>query len=399
MAWVEQSGDNTWRVRYRRADNTIGSINGFVDYDSAKDQADDIESDQRRGQWRDPAAGKTTLGEFLDTHEWLDAQDIDSRTEDNYRSIIKNHVRDRWGDTALEDITNLKVQSWKKKLRAQSLARVTVDGIVKVLSMILSDAADEKLITANPIRTTRRGRRRRSERRKEKIWAQSDVILRLADRIATLYGAIGALLVITAAWTGARWGELTGLQRHNLHLFDDDTGYIVIDPDTGSLHESAGGKLWLGPPKTDESARTISMPPFLVRLLRAHLTTHDHPHVFTTPDGALHRRSNFSRRAMRPAADGTLHRNTPILKLAAIALGLTFHGLRHSHKTWMIEDAIPEIAQALRLGHIMEDRVRETYSHVAATVEARLLQHLQDRWDKAVLNSANEFDSAWRVAA
>ena len=265
--------------------------------------------------------------------------------------------------------------------------------------MILSDAADEKLITANPICTTRRGRRRRSERRKEKIWAQSDIVLRLADSIATIYGAIGAVLIVTAAWTGARWGELTGLQRHNVHLFDDDTGYIVIDPDIGSLHESAAGKLWLGPPKTDESARIISLPPFLVRLLRALLTSHNHPHVFTTPDGALHRRSNFSRRAMRPAADGTLHIKNPIVKLAAIAVGLTFHGRRHSHKTWMIEDAIPEIAQALRLGHIMEDRVRETYSHIATTVEARLLQHLQNRWDKAVLNSTNEFDTDWRAVA
>ncbi|AHH94520.1 hypothetical protein [Kutzneria albida] len=47
----------------------------------------------------------------------------------------------------------------------------------------------------------------------------------------------------------------------------------------------------------------------------------------------------------------------------------------------------------------MEDKVRQTYSHVAAAVEARLLQCLQDRWDKAVLNSTGEFDTAWRKAA
>ncbi|WP_067798247.1 hypothetical protein [Actinomadura formosensis] len=31
--------------------------------------------------------------------------------------------------------------------------------------------------------------------------------------------------------------------------------------------------------------------------------------------------------------------------------GLTPHGLRHSHKTWMLEDAIPEVLQAEQLGH------------------------------------------------
>ncbi|MCE7010046.1 hypothetical protein LWC34_45655 [Kibdelosporangium philippinense] len=67
---------------------------------------------------------------------------------------------------------------------------------------------------------------------------------------------------MTAAWTGARWGELTGLQRINTHL---DDGTIVIDPDIGALHE-INGHLELGPPKTAESARTITLPPFLIDL-------------------------------------------------------------------------------------------------------------------------------------
>jgi len=74
--------------------------------------------------------------------------------------------------------------------------------------------------------------------------------------------------------------------------------------------------------------------------------------------------------------------------------GLTFHGLRHSHKTWMIADGVPEVAQSLRLGHILGDRIQETYSHVAAEVEHRLLEALSDRWDKAVADSPDQ--PAWR---
>jgi integrase len=66
--------------------------------------------------------------------------------------------------------------------------------------------------------------------------------------------------MITAAWTGARWGELAGLRRHNTHLGD---AAIVIDRHSGALHE-VNGRLELGQPKTDESARTITLPPFLV---------------------------------------------------------------------------------------------------------------------------------------
>ena len=50
------------------------------------------------------------------------------------------------------------------------------------------------------------------------------------------------------------------------------TRIIVVDPDIGALHE-VDGKLELGPPKTAKSARTITLPPFLIDLLRAHLDT------------------------------------------------------------------------------------------------------------------------------
>jgi integrase len=267
-----------------------------------------------------------------------------------------------------------------------------VSGIIKLLSLLLADAAEERLIPANPIRGRRRGRHRPT-RRPERIWVTPEQALALADNAARLPAAGPgiAVLIVTAAWTGARWGELTGLQRINTHL---DDGVIVIDPDIGALHESSRG-LHLGPPKTAESARTIALPGFLVDLLRAHLTSHNHPHVFVSPDGGLHRRSNFGRRAIRPAADGNLTRPRPEVRLQPVKPGLTFHGLRHSHNTWMIADQVPEIARSRRLGHVLGDKIQQTYSHVAAEVEVRLLAGLEDRWRKAIANSTDE--PTWRT--
>lgn len=398
MAWVEQTGEHSWRVRFRRADNTIGDLTGFPTEQDANNYALDLESDQRKGTWLDPTAGRLTINEFVP--DWLDAIDVDIRTDDNYRSLLRNHIQPRWGTTALADISNLKVQAWKKDLRAVGLAKVTVDGIVKLLSLLLSDAVDERLIGANPIRgVRRRGRRRHEARTPEKVWAEPDELLAVADNMAAYYGPCGAVLLTTAGWTGARWGELTGLQRTHLRLFDDDTGFFDIDPDIGALHEEGKGRQWLGPPKTPESARRVHLVPFNVRLLRAYLDTHDHPMVFPGPDGSWHRRSNFARRAMRPSADGTLPRAHTRVRLQPAKPGLTFHGTRHGHKTWMIADGIPDAAQDLRLGHLMPDKVRKTYSHVAASVEARLLECLQDRWEKAVLNASHRLDTTWRDTA
>ncbi|MDT4963319.1 MAG: hypothetical protein QOF87_2966, partial [Pseudonocardiales bacterium] len=92
------------------------------------------------------------------------------------------------------------------------------------------------------------------------------------------------------------------------------------------------------------------------------------------------RRSNVYRRALRPAADGNLHIANPRVRAVPIRPGLTFHGLRHSHKTWLIDDGMPEIAQARRLGHHLPNRVVETHSHVAADLNQRLLDGLERRW-------------------
>jgi integrase len=81
---------------------------------------------------------------------------------------------------------------------------------------------------------------------------------------------IDELMVITAAYTGMRWGELSGLDRDNVDL---DKGVIYVHPEVGALHE-VGGKLFLGPPKTADSVREIDLPPFLTDRIRRSLATH-----------------------------------------------------------------------------------------------------------------------------
>jgi hypothetical protein len=87
------------------------------------------------------------------------------------------------------------------------------------------------------------------------------------------------------------------------------------------------------------------LPPFLVRLLRQHLETHPYEFVFTNACGSWLWRSTFDRRVSRPAIDGV---RKPGVRVYPVCPGLTFHGLRHSHKTWLIAGGAPEIAQARR---------------------------------------------------
>jgi hypothetical protein len=61
-------------------------------------------------------------------------------------------------------------------------------------------------------------------------------VCHIAEQAAMLSGPSAELLIITAAWTGCRWGELAGLQRDHIDLA---RGVLVIDPDYRALHESS----------------------------------------------------------------------------------------------------------------------------------------------------------------
>lgn len=255
------------------------------------------------------------------------------------------------------------VKGWIKTLR-RSLAERTVGDVVTLLSMLLGDAVDEGLIGANPCRRLRVDTGDHDERPHASPWQVRTITQRCPPGMA--------VLVVTAAYTGLRWGELAGLRRHRIDL---TRGTITIAPGDGALHE-IGGRLHLGPPKTKAGARTIHLPPFLTELLTTHRSDQDdrlHDRVFTGLDGGLLRRTNFRRRTWLPAVGGDPRRGwAPVLP------GLHFHDLRHTHKTWLIEDGVPEVLQHKRLGHRMPG-IRGTYSHVTSVMVDAMLDGLQRR--------------------
>jgi integrase len=86
--------------------------------------------------------------------------------------------------------------------------------------------------------------------------------------------------------------------------------------------------------------------------------------VFTAEGGTWLWCSTFTQRILKPAVNGNEDepRNRP--RTVAIRPGLTFHGLRHSHKTWLIADGAPEVEQ--RLLNNLQRRWRAARAEVKA---------------------------------
>jgi integrase len=359
MAWIEERGTR-YRVRMRMPDGSVGTDSSHPTRAAAEIRRKQVDAEQALDTYLDPARGRITLAEWVAI--WETGHLAGPAKWAAYRSHLRIHILPAFGDTPLNQITRHAVKLFVKRLKGR-LADSSIASVMTLFGLLMREAVADRRIPYIPCH----GVRVVTQRAAERPHATAAQVNEIAERISR---PSDQLLVTTAAYTGMRWGELAGLARANTHL---DDGLLVVHPEVGALHE-VGAHLYLGPPKTTDSAREIHLPPFLIARLKTLLDSHDHDLVFTGARGGLLRRSSMSRRVFAPAVNGNRHTKQP-----AVVAGMHFHDLRHTHKTWLIEDDIPEVAQAKRLGHRLPG-VRGIYSHVTPAMTQRIVDALEQRW-------------------
>lgn len=157
-------------------------------------------------------------------------------------------------------------------------------------------------------------------------------------------------LVEVAVGTGLRWGELTALQVHDLAL-DATPPTLAVrrawkrNPPPGSEYHRPGvGAVYLGPPKTLRSRRTITVSAAVAALLRVQVRGKaPEDFVFTAPmGGPLRSAAWYERRWLRAVR---------LAQQRGLTLSPCFHSLRHSHAAWLISAGVPLPVIQQRLGH------------------------------------------------
>jgi hypothetical protein len=88
-----------------------------------------------------------------------------------------------------------------------------------------------------------------------------------------------------------------------------------------------------------------------------------------------------------PGSGGPPAEDIPLACWLPVKNGLTPHGLRHSHKTWMAEDGVPEILAEQRLGHQVPG-MRGLYAHASQRMRDELTAALQARWEESLRERA-----------
>jgi integrase len=352
---VRELPSGRFQARYPGPDGLLRAApQVFLSRTEAEQWLSVVESDLLRGTWIDPAAGRVPLGDYGE--QWINERPgLAPKTRALYGGLLRLHIQPKLGDVSLADLTPGGVRTWRKELLDGGTGAVTVAKAYRLLKAVLNTAVDDELIRRNPCRIKGAG----TERSPERPTVTIEQVYAIAGGVRPWFKA----LVLLAAFTGLRWGELIALRRRHLDL--DGDGVVKV---RGSVAE-VDGKFIEGPPKSEAGRRDVAIPAVIVPELRAHLDEHAQAgadgRVFIGPTGAIPRRTNFQA-TWRKAVE------------AAGVPGLHFHDLRHTGNMLAAESASLRELMA-RMGHsstraalIYQHASRDRERAIAAAVSARV---------------------------
>jgi integrase len=281
---VRQLPSGRWQARYPGPDGIDRPAPHTFD---RKRDATDWLADKRaelvRGDWLDPDRGRIAFRDF--GTRWVEERDIAETTRERYDQVLRTHLLPMLGALAVSDMREADVRSWHKDRRSAGVSQATTAKAYRLLHAILHTAADDGLIRRNPCRIRGAGEEKATERPVLTV----DEVFALADAIRPRFRC----LVLLAAFTSLRFGELAALRRPQLDL---DAGEVRVVHSQAELRK---GRLLTKGPKSAAGSRIVSIPAALIPELRSHVQwfAESAPDglVFVGPLGGRLLRRNFRR--------------------------------------------------------------------------------------------------------
>jgi integrase len=360
MASIDKRPNGKWRARYREFPGGPQKTRQFPRRIDAERFLDGVRSGLRDGSYVDPRAGPALFDDVAD--EWLGTvSHLKANTVAGYESILAKHLRSAFGPNPVASIDTTAVKRLTSRMFAEGSSYQTVKNTLNVLRAVLATAVESRLLASNPAAGVRldraKAKRARQSRREDRVFLTARQVHELADAMPDRYG----LVVVFAAYTGVRAGELAALRVRDV---DFDGGRLHVRRSVAEVH----GKLVEGDPKSGE-ARSLSLPRFLVSELRVYIAAtgfRDGDYLFRSELGGQLRQSNFYRRTFKPAVEAA----------DGIPDGLRFHDLRHTCAAMLIAQGAHPKAIQERLGHSSIEITMDTYGHLYESAEDALAEAL-----------------------
>ncbi|SIC06120.1 tyrosine-type recombinase/integrase [Mycobacteroides abscessus] len=333
--YISKSGPR-WRVEWRLPDRTKRRKIFRTEREAKAFEAEVISS-RSRGVVVDPRRGASITVEYAYTRWLASRQDFSAKVRRGYEDCWRISVQPMFGPWPLAKVDRHSIQEW---VNAMTVGPRTRRWRHSVLRMTLQYAVEQDWLVKNPSTATTFPPMPAHDH----TYLTADEV----ERLAALCGPQGDIVLILA-YTGLRWGELTGLRVADINL---TTRRLQVRRSITQV----GGKLILGATKSRAGVRTVPIPtliePLLTRRVRGKAPN---AAAITSPRGALLSRENWVR---------SVRWNEQRKRLGKPQLRI--HDLRHTYAS------LSRFAGAdLRL-------LQRTLGHASITVTAHTYAHLYD---------------------
>lgn len=174
------------------------------------------------------------------------------------------------------------------------------------------------------------------------------------------------MMIQTAIYSGARLSEIAGLTWNDL----DEKAQTI---DINKNYDYVVADNTFKPTKTASSTRVVDISPVLVKSLhklalaqKVRAKVNPHELLFAGPDGTP------------PTSNGVNKELRRALKNLGIQKdGFTFHGLRHSHASYLLAAGVDLQYVSKRLGHDNIGITAKTYTHILDRMEKREIEKMR----------------------
>lgn len=200
------SGD-VYEVRFRDGEGVQRSRT-FASMDEARTFQNATLADVREGSYVAPTAGLVPF--LVVAEDWYAGQaHLKRRTQITYRSAIDHNLASLH-DRPVGRITYAEVQALINAMTAAGRRPSTVRNVLMICRLILDEAMRRKMIRTNPCRDVKPPRLRP----RDNVFLTVEQVQALANELPEPLD----LLVLTAAGSGLRAGELNGLRVRDVEL-------------------------------------------------------------------------------------------------------------------------------------------------------------------------------------
>lgn len=329
--------------------------------------------DLEQGTW--VANSKQTVAEYLDY--WLEhvhRSQVEFTTYLDYRAMLDIHINPTLGHVQLQKLTMKQVQMFCSKLQ-ERLSPGRVKNTHALLHAAIEHSVKEGLVARNVAEGVQLPRLESKER--------AVLTLEQADQLLAASSEQLKMILTIAVTTGMRRGEILSLKWLDIDLerrFLQVRRNLVVIRGQG-FHEKG--------PKTAHGRRKITLPHFVVELLKVHKAEQEKMKL-ADRSGWIEKGLVFCSEHGDYFYPWRLDRAFKKLLVVAKLPYMRFHDLRHSAFTILLAMGVPAKVVQEIAGHSHISTTLGTYGHVIPGMH----EEAMEIWDHRLGNSGGDQQEA-----